>query len=378
MLRSLSSLTCFCIGIANGETMTAAGLAGPQKLANAQVSLIDVPIPAPGESDILVSVKASSINHLDLLWTILLPELVWDAAQGVWSLSGGFPKILGMDIAGTVAAVGSNVERFRVGDDVWAMNAAAAVYDGHTLGGLAGHAWAPYVVLREADAAIKPKSISFAEAGTLPLVAQTSLGALKAVGAPWKHGATVLIIGGTSGTGHVAIQIAKALGATEVIAVASASHSDFVSSLGATRTIDYHTEDWWNESVIPDRSVDAIYDTVLRPMTGDRAFAKLKDNGKYVSLCTGIPTCGAPMPSFFNRLKRPSLSATALRCVAGSCASADNLDELRSFIDAGKLRGHVDATVPLTDIQRGIDLLNSHHVVGKVGITIGDQGGLIV
>lgn len=358
--------------------MTAAGLAAPQKFSEAKVTLFDVPIPAPGDGDILVRVKASSINHLDLLWTILTPELVWDAAQGLWSLSGGFPKTLGMDVAGTIAAVGSNVKRFQVGDDVWAMNAAAAVYDGKTLGGLAGHAWAPYVVLRETDAGIKPKSIDFSEAGVLPLVAQTSLAALKAVGAPWKKGATVLILGGTGGTGHVAIQLAKALGATEVIVTASASHSDFVRTLGATRLIDYHTEDWWNESVIADKSVDAIYDTVLQPMTGDRAYAKLKDHGKYVSLCTGIPTCGAPMPSLLSKLRRPTLSSTALRCVAGSCASAANLDELRSFIDAGKLHGHVDATAPLTDIQRAIDLLNSHHVIGKIGLTMGGQDQIIV
>jgi len=188
----------------------------------------------------------------------------------------------------------------------------------------------------------------------------------------------VLILGGSGGTGHVAIQLAKALGATEVITTASASHSDFVRKLGADRLIDYHMEDWWNESVIPDKSLDAIYDTVLQPMTGDRAYSKLKDHGKYVTLCTGIPTCGAPMPSLTTRLSRPSLSSTALRCVAGSCASAANLDELRSFIDAGKLHGHVGAAVPLADIQRGIDLLNSHHVTGKVGLTIGGQDQIVV
>merc|ERR1712187_457481 len=105
------------------------------------------------------------------------------------------------------------------------------------------------------------------------------MGALKTVGAPWKNGATVLILGATGGTGHVAVQLAKALGATTVIATASGSHRDFVRSLGADKLIDYHTEDWWNTSVIPDRSVDAIYDTVLQPKTGVRAYAKLRDHG---------------------------------------------------------------------------------------------------
>jgi len=358
--------------------MTAAGFAGPQSYSAPKVTLFDVPVPTPRPTDVLVQVKGSSVNHLDLLWTILKPAFVWNAAEALWSLSGGFPKVLGMDVAGTVVAVGSQVKRLKVGDDVWAMNAAAAVYDGKTLGGLAGHAWAPYVTLREQDTGIKPKSLNFTQAGAMPLVAQTSLAALKAVGAPWKnlphpHGATVLILGGTSGTGHIAVQLAKALGATKVIVTASGARKEFVRSLGADQIIDYHSQNWWNESVIPDGSVDAIFDTVLQPMSGDRAFDKLKVHGKYVTLCTSIPACGAPMPSLLKKFSNPSLSATALRCTAGSCASADNLNELRSFVDAGKLRVQLDSAVPLTDIQSAVDRVQSHHAFGKVALVIGSD-----
>lgn len=362
----------------NNGTMTAAGLKAPQPQTTAKVALFDVPVPTPGPTDVLVRVKASSVNHLDLLWTVLSPALVWDSAEALWSLSGGFPKVLGMDVAGTVVAAGPKVENLRVGDDVWAFNAAAAVYDGKTLGGLAGHAWAPYVVLREQDAGIKPKNIDFTHAGALPLVALTSLTALKHAGAPWKSGSTVLILGGSGGTGHVAVQLAKALGATTVITTASGANRDFISSLGADRLIDYHTENWWNASVIPDRSLDAIYDTVLQPLTGERAFLKLKDGGKYVTLCTGIPSCGAPMPSLFDRWKRPSLSASALRCTSGSCASVEQLDELRAFVEAGKLKVHVDAALPLAKIQDAIDLLGSHHGVGKIGLTISPDHSILV
>lgn len=375
MLHLHAHRACAAKGIAAGsETMIAAGLAAPQPYSAAKLSLVEVPVPTPGPRDVVVAVKASSINHLDLLWTILRPAAVWDAAEALWYASGGFPKVFGMDVAGTVTAVGSEVSRLRVGDDVWAMNAAAAVYDGKTLGGLAGHAWAPFVSMREEDLGIKPKSINFTQAGTLPLVAQTSLTALKFAGAPWKQGATVVILGATGGTGHVAVQLARALGATTVIATASAINGGFVRSLGADRVIDYHTENWWNASVIPDRSVDAIYDTVLQPMTGDRAYAKLKDHGSFVSLCTGIPACGAPMPSALSRLERPSISATAVRCTAPTCASVEHLDELRAYVDAGKLRGHVQEVVPLSAIQHAVDVLNSHHVVGKVAITmVGDE-----
>mmetsp|Transcript_38128 Transcript_38128/g.69022 ORF Transcript_38128/g.69022 Transcript_38128/m.69022 type:complete len:114 (+) Transcript_38128:311-652(+) len=113
-------------------------------------------------------------------------------------------------------------------------------------------------------------------------------------------------------------------------------------------------------------------------MTGDRAFAKLKDHGRYVSLCNGIPSCVAPMPSVISRLKRPSLSATGLRCTPGSCASVKHLDELSELIDAGKLRGHVNATMPLTSIQRAIDLVASGTVVGKVAVTISSEDAFVV
>jgi len=366
---------CLCLpgqfAEVHGESMLAAGLAAPQAQAKARLDFFEVPVPTLGCQDVLIRERSSSMNHLDLLWQVLSPGPVWTAAESLWSLTGGFPKVLGMDVAGTVVAVGSEVARLNVGDDVWAFNAAAAVYDGQSLGGLAGHAWAPYLAMRERDVGLKPKSINFTEAGVLPLVAETSLQALKLAGAPWEPGATVLILGATSGTGHVAVQLAKALGASTIIATASKQNADFVHSLGSDELIDYRTENWWD--VIPDRTVDAIFDTVLQPMTGDRAFAKLKDGGKFVSMCGGIPVCGAPMPSIGSVLRRPSLSASALRCMAGSCASVANLNELRAFVDAGKLRGRVDAVVPLQEIQRAVDLLSAGHVVGKVAIAIADD-----
>lgn len=377
-MLALAALLLPAQSAATGKTMTAAGLEKPQSLSNARVTLFDVPVPTPGSSEVLVEVKGSSVNHLDMLWTVLLPSLVWDAAEALWSLQGGFPKVLGMDLAGTVVAVGSKVTKFKVGDDVWGFNAAAAVYDGKTLGGLAGHGWAPYSALSQEMVGLKPKSMNFTQAGSMPLCAETSLKALKEVGAPWKNGGTVLILGATGGTGHIAVQLAKAMGATKVIVTASATHKEFVKSLGADQLIDYHTENWWNESVIPDNSIDAIYDTVIHPMTGDRAYAKLRHNGKYVTLCDGIPTCGASMPSLLNRLKNPSLSATALRCTPGGCASTESLDELRAFVDEGKLKIHVGSTIPLKDIQRALDIVEGGHAFGKVALSIGSEASIVV
>lgn len=352
------------------QKMYAAGLSRVSSLAEAVVSVFETKVPKPEHSEVLVKVEGSSMNHLDLLWHVLGSKPVWNTAESYWRLFGGFPKILGMDLAGTVVDVGPGVRQLSIGDKVWAMNAREAEWDGKVLGGLTGHAWARYVTVNEGSAGLMPSSLNFTEAGALPLVAQTSLKALKLLGAPWSGNVTVLILGSTGGTGHVAIQLAKAMGATTVIATGSAIHSDFVKSLGADRFIDYHTEDWWNASVVSDFSVDAVYDTVLQEGTGDRAFQKLKDHGRYVTLCAGIPSCGAPLPTFTTTVSRPTVRARRLRCISGTCASAAALDELRSYVDARMLRVHLDAITPLASIQHGIDLISSHHVVGKVAVTM--------
>jgi NADPH:quinone reductase-like Zn-dependent oxidoreductase len=352
----------------HGVQMRAVGLLEMQPFTEAKVTTFDVDVPKPGDSEILVSVEGSSVNHFDLLWSLLGSPVAWSVAEAHWQLWHSFPKVLGMDIAGTVVGLGSGPTRFNLGDKVWAMNAGAALWDGRTVAGLAGHAWAPYVAVDDKYVGLKPLTMNFTEAGVLPLVGQTSLAALKELGAPWDRRVTVLILGSTGGVGHVAVQLAKAMGATTVIGTGAAANADFVRSLGADHFIDYHTEDWWTSDVVGDFSVDAVFDTVLEKGTGDRAFQKLRDGGRYVSLCNGIPQCGAELPSRTTQASRPTVSATALRCGVEDCASSLALDELRSYVDSGLLRVHVDAIVSLEDINHGIDLLQSHHA-GKIAVS---------
>merc|ERR1712087_1081807 len=112
-----------------------------------------------------------------MLWDILAPSATFNAAEVLWKLQGGFPKILGMDISGTVVAVGKDVTDFSVGDQVWGFNAAGAVWDGSTLGGLAGHAWAQMISVSQNAIGLKPKTMNFTEAGSVPLCGLTALSA---------------------------------------------------------------------------------------------------------------------------------------------------------------------------------------------------------
>jgi len=338
--------------------------------ASESVKLMEVPVPEVGRHDVLVRQAASSLNHLDMLWDILLPSITWYSAEAFWKLQGGFPKLLGSDISGTVVAVGKDVTTFVAGDEVWGFNAAATVWDGSTLGGLAGHAWAEMVSVSQNVIGLKPSTMNFTEAGSVPLCALTALSALKAAGAPWKDGATVLVLGATGGVGSLAVQIAKALGATRLIGTASGSKAGYVKSLGVDEVIDYRTEDWFNTSRILDKSVDAILDTVLQPGTGDHAFRKLKDGGGFVTLCTHIPSCDAPTPSLWKTLLRPSVKHAALRCTAADCATAENLDELRLLAEAGHLRAQLQETFKLEDIQEALARFKQGHMTGKIGLTM--------
>lgn len=370
MLSLALCLSCPLIGAGYDVQMRAAGLFDVQSFAEVKVTTVHVDIPTPGDTEILVSVEGSSVNHFDLLWNVLGSPVAWNVAQAHWKLWHAFPKVLGMDVAGTIVGLGSKASNFQLGDKVWAMNARGALWDGRTVAGLAGHAWAPYVAIDSNYAGLMPLTMNFTEAGVLPLVGQTSLAALKELGAPWDRQTTVLILGATGGVGHVAVQLAKAMGATTVVATGSGVNADFVRSLGADHFIDYHTDDWWESDLVGDFSVDAIFDTVMQEGSGDRAFQKLKDGGAYLTMCKGIPVCGAPLPSRDIQNSRPTVRAIALRCLVDECASSLALDELRSYVDSGLLRVHLDAVVSLQDISHGIDLLQFHHKFGKIAVAM--------
>jgi len=199
------------------------------------VAIVDLPKPSPGPGDLLVKMRAASVNPLDFK--------IRDG--GVKALIRySFPLILGNDLAGEVEAVGEGVTRFRPGDAIYAR------LDKHRIG-----AFAEYALVSEGAAAAKPKNLDWAEAASLPLVGLTAWQALIDLGG-LKPAQKVLIHAGAGGVGTFAIQLAKHLGAT-VTTTASARNHDLVRSLGADVIVDYKTTPF--DDVVRDQ--DMVFDT---------------------------------------------------------------------------------------------------------------------
>jgi NADPH:quinone reductase-like Zn-dependent oxidoreductase len=212
--------------------------------------MAEVDKPAPNADEVLVKVLAVSVNAAD--WHVLRGKPLFSRAT--LGLLGPKHKILGVDVAGQVEAVGSGVTRFEPGDEVY-----ANLLD-HGYGGFAEYVSVPVAVV-----SLKPANLSFEEAAAVPMAGVTALQGLG------RHGEIqptqkVLINGASGGVGTFAVQIAKSYGA-EVTAVTSTRNIDLVGSLGADHVVDYTTTD----VVDSGRRYDRILDTV-----GNRSVADLR------------------------------------------------------------------------------------------------------
>ncbi|MEU6450634.1 NADP-dependent oxidoreductase [Streptomyces sp. NPDC046979] len=213
---------------------------GPEVLTETEL-----PMPEPGVGEIRVRVAAAGVNPTD-----------WKHRDGTIPYDHGLPATTGWDVAGTVDKVGPGVTIFDEGDEVFGM----LPYP-YEPGGYAAYATAP-----ARSFAAKPESIDFTQAAALPLASLTAWQALNDT-ARLTRGQHVLIQGGAGGVGHLAVQIARHLGA-EVTATASADDADFVRSLGAARVVDYRT------TTISDVLTDA--DAALVPFTGQTRLDSLR------------------------------------------------------------------------------------------------------
>merc|ERR1712194_658039 len=170
-------------------------------------------------------------------------------------------------------------------------------------------------------------------------------------------GPTVVVLGGSGGTGHTGIQLAKALGASKVISTCGTDHVDFCKSMGADQVIDYHKENW--HAVIPANSVDVVYDTVAIKGTGDLAYDILKDGGAFVTLLSDATASSATAS------KRPSIKQESFLL---SQIQTTYLDTLKGFIDAGKLHGHIDETFTFAQVANAVNASMGGHTTGKISV----------
>ena len=303
-----------------------------------QVREVERPGP-PGPGQVLVRVRASSVNPLD-----------WKIRQGQLRLAlpAKLPLIPGFDLAGEVEAVGPEVTRFAPGDAVF----------GQT-GSRHGGACAELTLALESALSEKPEALSFEEAAAIPMGGLTALQALRDHG-ELASGERVLILGASGGVGHFAVQIAGILGA-RVAAVASGRNQDFLQELGAEQVFDYQAEDF--------RDADEVYEVIFDAVgkSSYQACAlSLANGGMYVTTEVGPGIFFAVLASRFRRLFGEDRQA---RMVVVKARAAD-LDLLGRWAREGRLRPVLERVFPLEEIRRAHEASETGHVRGKIGVRI--------
>ena len=312
------------------------------------LKIVELADPSPGPEDVLVKVHAASINPIDCK--------IRSGAQRML-IHYRLPWTLGLDVAGEVLEVGAKVTRFKVGDAIYA-----------SLDYQRPGAYAEKLVVHESLPALKPESLSFQEAAAVPLAALTVWQSLVTT-AQMKAGDKVFIQAGAGGVGHIAIQIAKAFGAT-VATTCSDRNIAFVKELGADVPIDYKKQDY-NE-ILTD------YDIVLDSLGGDhRAKARkcLKPGGRIVSLVSDIPKQVKEKGTVLGTVSALLGVGGFLICssVKGIKASmviqrpnAEHLQEVTKLIDDQKLRIVIDSSFSLQDIVEAHKRSESGRARGKI------------
>ncbi|XP_062017953.1 2-methylene-furan-3-one reductase-like [Rosa rugosa] len=305
----------------------------------------NVAVPEIKEDQVLIKVVAASLNPLDSRRALGLYKDI----EGDTTL----PTIPGYDVAGVVVKVGSQVQKFKVGDEVYAclsnsneipqyhaknshgdLNEKALVKP-NRLGSLA-----EYTAAGETMLALKPKNLSFIEAASLPLAIETAYGALERT--ELSAGKSVLVLGGAGGVGTHVIQLAKhVFGASKVAATASTKKLDLLRSLGADLAIDYTKE---NIEDLPEK-FDVVYDAVGQT---DKAVKAVKEGGKAVTIVIGPVT-----PPAFRFVLTPTGSI---------------LEKLKPYLESGKVKPVLDPTgpYPFSKVVEALGYRETYRATGKV------------
>lgn len=290
------------------------------------------PVMKPGQ--ILVAVHAASFNPFD---ASIRKGMMKDR------MPFPFPITIGGDFAGTVSEVGEGVTGFSVSDEVYG---SANVANGGS------GSFAEFVAANAANTALKPAHIPFTEAAALPLVGSSAVQALEEH-AKLQKGQRILIHGGAGGIGHVAIQLAKYLGAYVATTVRTPD-MEFVRSLGADEVVDFTQEDF-SEKL---KDFDVAYDTI----GGDtmmKSFKVLKKGGILVSMK------GQPDAALCAQYGVTGIGQ-------GTKTNTDHLTRLSKLVEAGAIHVHVDKTYALADVREAWEYQETGHPKGKVVVTVSE------
>jgi len=290
----------------------------------------DAPKPQAGPGEVLIRVHAASVNPVD-----------WKVRQGYLQqmMKYKMPMIPGWDVSGVVEAAGAGAMRLKPGDEV---------YSRPDLG--RDGTYAEYVVVKESEVALKPKSVDHVTAAAIPLAALTAWQALYD-GAKLSAGQKLLIHGAAGGVGCFAVQLAKMKGA-HIIVTASKKNHDFLRSLGADECIDYNTTKF--EDVVHD--ADVVLDTITGE-TMERSWKVLKKGGILVSILE------PPKPE--------KAAAHGVRCHHTFVqANVEQLGELAKLVDAGRLKVIIEKVYPLSEARAAQESNATGHTRGKIVLRV--------
>ena len=307
------------------------------------LELREVEVPQPADDEVLLRVRASSVNPAD-----------WYGVTGMYParIGNGLrrPKdpAVGIDVAGTVEAVGRKAEGLEAGDEVF---------------GRSGYAWVAYATAPRAQLAAKPANISFEEAAATPVAAVTALQALRDHGRV-EAGQRVLVNGASGGVGTFAVQLAKVYGA-DVTAVCSSGKVDLVRSLGADRVIDYTEQDFTRTGEAHDLMLD---------VAGSRSFLAcrrvLKPDATVVVVGGPMTYRGlGPLPHMAGAFLKAKGRSQKLKFFVAKI-NTDDLAFLGDLLEAGRIKSVIERTYPLEDAADALAYLGEGHAKAKIVLTI--------
>jgi len=301
-----------------------------------KLELMDIAIPAIKHDEVLIQVKAISINPVDI--KTRTGKSLYDELK-----SRNEPIILGWDISGVITEVGSSVTTFKKGEEVFGM----INFPGH------GKAYAEYVAAPASQLALKPSNISHETAAVATLAALTAWQAL-VTHAKVSKGQKILIHAAAGGVGHYAVQIAKHLGAY-TIGTSSAGNRDFVLSLGADEQIDYKTQRLEDEV----NNVDFVLDSIGEA-TIDSSVAVTKKRGTVIFLPSGISD---------EKLKK--LNSNGVNCYRILVKSnGDDMKQIAGFLEKGIIKSNISHVFPFEKMAEAHLQIETGKTKGKIVVTV--------
>jgi NADPH:quinone reductase-like Zn-dependent oxidoreductase len=296
----------------------------------------EVPTPKASGNQILIKIHASSLNPHD--WKY------YETLRRIYAVPVPLPTLaVGHDLSGTVVEVGGKVDRFKVGDEVYAMS-------------MKPGAFGQYLAIDQRQAARKPKNLSHAEAASLPMAALTAWQFLK-VG-KLAAGQQALIVGGSGGVGSQAVQIAHAWGA-RVTAVCSTRNQELVASLGADSIIDYTKED----VLTCGQRFDVVFDTIgtLNPLSVRKL---LTPKGQFLST---VNSGGIILSTALSRIPGVPLNPTTTFV---ALPIGRHLEEFGRLVESGAVRPVIDREFPIEEIDAAIAYSKTGRARGKIVLSI--------